>query len=126
MSAQRIGSDDLQDMLKASVNMALDTGTATGADGECDDAAKAIAYSTDDASISGPSSLALRQVLRSYTRACGFRRIRRELEELRIYLGRLFSDICCKIAGNGGPESRLAAAAGLSRYVARRLGGKCR
>ncbi|WP_292365529.1 hypothetical protein [Mesorhizobium sp.] len=34
---------------------------------------------------------------------------RRELKRLRIYVGRVFRDICHKVAGNTGLENRLSA-----------------
>jgi transposase, IS5 family len=48
-----------------------------------------------------------------YAHARQFRRMRRELKKLRTYLGRVYRDICRKIAGNAVLEDRLARLLGL-------------
>ena len=136
---KRIGPAGLQDMLKASVDAALDTGTAKPGSLEritVDTTVqpKAIAYPTDGRLyLKAILSLARQAkrfgvVLRQshtrlakaasvraarYAHARQFRRMRRELKKLRTYLGRLFRDICRKIAGNADLESRFARLLGL-------------
>ena len=42
-----------------------------------------------------------------------FKRMRREIKRLKTFLGRAFRNICRKIAGNAGLESRFARLLGL-------------
>ena len=136
---KRIGPEGLQDMLKASVDAALDTGTAKAGSLEritVDTTVqpKAIAHPTDARLYLKAILSLVRQakrfgiVLRQshtrlaraasvragrYAHARQYRRMRRELKKLRTYLGRLLRDIGRKIAGNTELESRFARLIGL-------------
>lgn len=136
---KRIGPEGLSEMLKASVDAALDTGTARPSSLEritVDTTVqpKAIAHPTDGRLYLKALLLLVRQaervgiVLRQshtrlakaaavrvgrYAHARQFRRMRRELKKLRTYLGRVYRDICRKIAGNTELESRFARLLGL-------------
>ena len=48
-----------------------------------------------------------------YAHAKQFKRMRRELKKLKTYLGRVYRDICRKIAGNEGLEQRFSRLLGL-------------
>ena len=136
---KRIGPEGLAEMLKASVDAALDTGTAkpTSLERITVDTTvqpKAIAHPTDGRLYLKAILLLVRQakrvgiVLRQshtrlakaaavrvgrYAHARQFRRMRRALKALRTYLGRVYRDICRKIAGNTELESRFARLLGL-------------
>lgn len=136
---KRIGPEGLAEMLKASVDAALDTGTAKPSSLEritVDTTVqpKAIAHPTDGRLYLKAILLLVRQakrvgiVLRQshtrlakaaavrvgrYAHARQFRRMRRALKTLRTYLGRVYRDICRKIAGNAELESRFARLLGL-------------
>jgi IS5 family transposase len=136
---KRIGPEGLEEMLKASVEVALDTGTAKPSSLErvtVDTTVqpKAIAHPTDSRLYLKAIQILVRQAKRhgvvlrqSHTRlakaaavragryghARQFRRMRRELKRLRTYLGRVFRDISRKIAGNAALEARFARLLGL-------------
>jgi IS5 family transposase len=136
---KRIGPEGLEEMLKASVEVALDTGTAKPSSLErvtVDTTVqpKAIAHPTDSRLYLKAIQILVRQakrhgvVLRQshtrlakaaavragrYAHARQFRRMRRELKRLRTYLGRVFRDISRKIAGNAALEARFARLLGL-------------
>ncbi|WP_457812092.1 IS5 family transposase [Sinorhizobium meliloti] len=136
---KRIGPEGLAEMLKASVDAALDTGTAKPGSLEritVDTTVqpKAIAYPTDGRLYLKAILSLVRQAKRfgiplrqshtrlakaaavrvgRYAHARQFRRMRRELKKLRTYLGRVFRDICRKIAGNTELENRFASLLGL-------------
>lgn len=136
---KRIGPKGLDELLKASVEVALDTGTAkpTSLERITVDTTvqpKAIAYPTDSRLYLKAIQTLVRQakrhgiVLRQshtrlakaatvragrYAHARQFRRMRRELKCLRTYLGRVFRDISRKIAGNDALEARFARLLGL-------------
>ena len=136
---KRIRPDGLSEMLKASVDAALDTGTVKRSSLEritVDTTVqpKAIAYPTDGrlylkalmalVRLAKRFGIELRQshtrlakaaALRvgRYAHARQFRRMRRELKKLRTYLGRVYRDICRKIAGNLDLEARFARLLGL-------------
>lgn len=136
---KRIGPEDLEEMLKASVDVALDTGTAKQSSLEritVDTTVqpKAIAHPTDSRLYLKAIKILVRQakrhgiVLRQshtrlakaaavyagrYAHARQFRRMRRELKRLRTYLGRVFRDISRKIACNAELEARFAHLLGL-------------
>ncbi|WP_144862134.1 IS5 family transposase [Mesorhizobium sp. J18] len=136
---KRIGPEGLEQMLKASVDFALDTGVAKPSSLErisVDTTVqpKAIAHPTDSRLYLKAIQILVRQakrhdiVLRQshtrlaksaaaragrYAHAKQFRRMRRELKRLRTYLGRVFRDIGRKIAGNGELEARFARLLGL-------------
>ncbi len=136
---KRIGPEGLEQMLKASVEVALDTGVAKPSSLErisVDTTVqpKAIAHPTDSRLYLKAIQILVRQakrhgiVLRQshtrlakaaavragrYAHARQFRRMRRELKRLRTYLGRVFRDIGRKIAGNGELEARFVRLLGL-------------
>jgi len=136
---KRIGPDGLSEMLKASVDAALDTGTVKPSSLEritVDTTVqpKAIAYPTDGrlylkalmalVRLAKRFGIELRQshtrlakaaALRAgrYAHARQFRRMRRELKKLRTYLGRVYRDIGRKIAGNLDLQARFARLFGL-------------
>lgn len=136
---KRIGPEGLEQMLKASVEVALDTGVAKPSSLErisVDTTVqpKAIAHPTDSRLYLKAIQILVHQakrhgiVLRQshtrlakavavragrYAHAKQFRRMRRELKRLRTYLGRVFRDIGRKIAGNGELEARFARQLGL-------------
>lgn len=136
---KRIGPEGLEQMLKASVDVAIDTGVAKASSLEritVDTTVqpKAIAHPTDSRLYLKAIQILVRQakrhgiVLRQshtrlakaaavragrYAHARQFRRMRRELKKLRTYLGRVFRDIGRKIAGNAELEARLARLLGL-------------
>lgn len=136
---KRIGPDGLSEMLKASVDAALDTGTAKPSSLEritVDTTVqpKAIAYPTDGRLYLKALMSLVRQAKRygidlrqshtrlakaaavragRYAHAKQFRRMRRELKKLRTYLGRVYRDIDRKIAGNLDLEARFGRLLGL-------------
>ncbi|MGN7733654.1 IS5 family transposase [Ensifer sp. 22564] len=135
---KRIGPQGLSEMLKVSVEAALDTGTKPSSLERITVYAtvqpKAIAYLTDGrlylkAILSlvrrarrlgidlrqSHTRLAKAAAVRvgRYANARQFRRMRRELEKLRTYLGCVYRDLSRKISGNVDIESRLARLLGL-------------
>ena len=136
---KRVGPEGLEQMLKASVEVALETGTAKPGSLEritVDTTVqpKAIAHPTDSRLYLKALQILVRQakrhgiVLRQshtrlakaaavragrYAHARQFRRMRRELKRLRTYLGRVCRDIGRKIAGNAELEARFARLLGL-------------
>ena len=144
---KRIGPEGLEEMLKASVGVALDTGVAKPSSLErvsVDTTVqpKAIAHPTDSRLYWKALQTLVRQAKRhgivlrqSHTRlakaamvragrhahARQFRRMRRALKQLRTYLGRVFRDVGRKIAGNTALESKFARLLGLvERLLAQR------
>ena len=136
---KRIGPEGLEQMLKASVEVALKTGTAKPDSLEritVDTTVqpKAIAHPTDSRLYLKALQILVRQAKRycvmlrqshtrlartaavragRYAHARQFRRMRRELKRLRTYLGRVFRDVSRKIAGNAELEARFARLLGL-------------
>ena len=136
---KRIGPTGLEEMLKASVGVALDTGVAKPSSLErvsVDTTVqpKAIAHPTDSRLYWKALQTLVRQAKRhgialrqSHTRlakaamvragrhahARQFRRMRRALKQLRTYLGRVFRDVGRKIAGDAAQESKFARLLGL-------------
>jgi len=136
---KRIGPSGLEEMLKASVGVALDTGVAKPSSLErvsVDTTVqpKAIAHPTDSRLYWKALQTLVRQAKRhgitlrqSHTRlakaamvragrhahARQFRRMRRALKQLRTYLGRVYRDIGRKITGNQALEGRFAQLLGL-------------
>jgi transposase, IS5 family len=136
---KRIGPEGLEEMLKASVGIALDTGVAKPSSLErvsVDTTVqpKAIAHPTDSRLYWKALQILVRQAKRhgvtlrqSHTRlakaamvragrhahARQFRRMRRALKQLRTYLGRVFRDVGRKIAGKVALESKFARLLGL-------------
>jgi IS5 family transposase len=136
---KRIGPTGLEEMLKASVGVALDTGVAKPGSLErvsVDTTVqpKAIAHPTDSRLYWKALQILVRQAKRhgitlrqSHTRlakaamvragrhahARQFRRMRRALKQLRTYLGRVFRDVGRKIAGNAALEAKFAQLLGL-------------
>jgi IS5 family transposase len=136
---KRIGPAGLEEMLRASVGVALDTGVAKPSSLErvsVDTTVqpKAIAHPTDSRLYGKALEILVRQAKRhgialrqSHTRlakaamvragrhahARQFRRMRRALKQLRTYLGRVFCDVGRKIAGNTAVESKFARLLGL-------------
>jgi len=136
---KRIGPAGLEEMLKASVGVALDTGVAKPSSLErvsVDTTVqpKAIAHPTDSRLYWKALQILVRQAKRhgialrqSHTRlakaamvragrhahARQFRRMRRALKQLRTYLGRVYRDVGRKIAGNAALEAKFARLLGL-------------
>jgi transposase, IS5 family len=136
---KRIGPAGLEEMLKASVAVALDTGVAKPSSLErvsVDTTVqpKAIAHPTDSRLYWKALQLLVRQAKRhgimlrqSHTRlakaamvragrhahARQFRRMRRALRQLRTYLGRVYRDVGRKIAGDTALEGKFARLLGL-------------
>jgi IS5 family transposase len=136
---QRIGPAGLEEMLKASVAVALDTGVARPSSLErvsVDTTVqpKAIAHPTDSRLYWKALQTLVRQAKRygialrqshtrlakgamvragRYAHARQFRRMRRALKQLRTYLGRVYRDVGRKIAGNPALEARFARLLGL-------------
>jgi IS5 family transposase len=136
---KRIGPEGLSEMLKVSVDAALDTGTVKPSSLEritVDTTVqqKAIAHPTDGRLYLRALLLLVKQAKRlgidlrqshtrlakaasvrvgRYAHARQFRRMRRELKKLGVYLGHVYRDICRKIAGNAEWESRFARLLGL-------------
>ena len=136
---KRIGPAGLEEMLKASVGVALDTGVAKPSSLErvsVDTTVqpKAIAHPTDSRLYWKALQILVRQAKRhgialrqSHTRlakvalvrvgrhahARQFRRMRRALRQLRTYLGRVYRDVGRKIAGKVALEGKFARLLGL-------------
>jgi len=136
---QRIGPAGLEEMLRASIGVALDTGVVKPSSLErvsVDTTVqpKAIAHPTDSRLYWKALQILVRQAKRhgialrqSHTRlakaamvragrhahARQFRRMRRTLRQLRTYLGRVFRDVGRKIAGNTALEGKFARLLGL-------------
>jgi transposase, IS5 family len=136
---KRIGPAGLEEMLKASVGVALDAGVAKPSSLErvsVDTTVqpKAIAHPTDSRLYWKALQSLVRQAKRhgialrqSHTRlakaamvragrhahARQFRRMRRALKQLRTYLGRVYRDVGRKIAGKAALEGKFARLLGL-------------
>jgi IS5 family transposase len=136
---KRIGPAGLEEMLKASVGVALDTGVAKPGSLErvsVDTTVqpKAIAHPTDSRLYWKALQTLVRQAKRHgialrqshthlakaamvragrHAHARQFRRMRRALRQLRTYLGRVYRDIGRKIAGNATLEGKFARLLGL-------------
>ncbi len=136
---QRIGPAGLEEMLKASVGVALDSGmTKPGSlervSVDTTVQPKAIAHPTDSRLYWKALQALVRQAKRHgialrqshtrlakaamvragrYAHARQFRRMRRALRQLRTYLGRVYRDVGRKIAGNPALEGRFARLLGL-------------
>ena len=148
---KRIGPQGMQEMLKATVEAALDSGAARPSSLErisVDTTVqpKAIAHPTDSRLYLKALQILVRQakrhgiVLRQshtrlakaaavragrYAHARQFRRMRRELKRLRTYLGRVFRDVGRKIAGEAALEGRFARLLGLvERLLTQRPKGR--
>lgn len=144
---KRIGPDGMEELLKATVEAALETGAARPSSLErlsVDTTVqpKAIAHPTDSRLYLKALQILVRQakrhgiVLRQshtrlakaaavragrYAHARQFRRMRRALKRLRTYLGRVFRDVGRKIAGAAPLEARFARLLGLvERLLAQR------
>jgi IS5 family transposase len=135
----RVGPEAMEEVLKASVAVALETKTVKRSSLErvtVDTTVqpKAIAHPTDSRLYLKALLLLVRQARKAgiklrqshtrlakraalkagrYAHAKQFKRLRRELKRLRIYLGRVFRDVSRKIAGDGELEARLARLLGL-------------
>ncbi len=136
---KRIGPEGMEQVLKATIEAAVDTGTVKPSSLErvsVDTTVqpKAIAHPTDSRLYLRALQTLVRQARRhgivlrqSYTRlskraaikagryahARQFRRMRRELKRLRTFLGRVYRDVSRKIAGDTALEARFARLLGL-------------
>ena len=136
---KRIGPEGMGQVLKATIEVALEAGAAKASSLErvsVDTTVqpKAIAYPTDSRLYLKALQILVRQakkagiVLRQshtrlakraavkagrYAHARQYRRMRRELKRLKIYLGRVYRDVCRKIAGNEALQARFARLLGL-------------
>ena len=136
---KRIGPDVLEEVLKATVAVALETGTVKPSSLErvtVDTTVqpKAIAHPTDSRlylkallTLVGQAKEAGVKLRQSHTRlakkaavkvgryahAKQFKRMRRELKRLKTYLGRVFRDVCRKIDGHIDLAARFAQLLGL-------------
>jgi IS5 family transposase len=136
---KRIGPDGMEEVLKATIEAAVETGTVKPSSLErvsVDTTVqpKAIAHPTDSRLYLRALQALVRQAKRhgielrqSYTRlskraamkagryahARQFRRMRRELKRLRTFLGRVYRDVGRKVAGDTGLEMRFARLLGL-------------
>ena len=136
---KRIGPEGMEQVLKATIEAAVDTGTVKPSSLErvsVDTTVqpKAIAHPTDSRLYLRALQALVRQARRhgivlrqSYTRlskraaikagryahARQFRRMRRELKRLRTFLGRVYRDVSRKIAGDTAREARFARLLGL-------------
>ena len=136
---KRIGPQGLEEMLKASVGVALDTGVAKLSSLErvsIDTTVqpKAITHPTDSRLYWKALQILVRQAKRHgialrqshtrlakaamvragrYAHARQFRRMRRALRQLRTYLGRVYRDIGRKITGSQALEGKFARLLGL-------------
>lgn len=135
----RVGPGAMEEVLKASVAVALETKTVKPSSLErvsIDTTVqpKAIAHPTDSRLYLKALLLLVRQARKTgiklrqshtrlakraavkagrYAHAKQFKRMRRELKRLRICLGRVFRDVSRKIAGDGELEARFARLLGL-------------
>ena len=108
---KRVGPDALEEVLKATVAVALETGTVKSSSLErvtVDTTVqpKALAHPTDSRlylkalfTLVGQAKKAAMKAGR-YAHARQFKRMRRELKRLKTYLGRVFRDVCRKIDGH--------------------------
>ena len=136
---KRIGPDGIEKLLAATVGVAIESGTIKKSSLEriiVDTTVqpKAIAHPTDSRLYHKALLLLVRQAKRAgiilrrshtrvakraalmagrYAHAKQFKRMRRELKKLKTYLGRVYRDICRKIAGNEGLEQRFSRLLGL-------------
>jgi len=136
---KRIGPRGMEKVLSATVGVAVEAGAVKQSSFEritVDTTVqpKAIAYPTDSRLYHKALQILVRQakrhgiiLRRSHTRvakraalmagryahARQFKRMRREIKKLKTFLGRVFRDICRKIAGNSGLEIRFARLLGL-------------
>ncbi len=144
---KRIGPEGMETVLAATVGVAVEAGAVKASSFEritVDTTVqpKNIAHPTDSRLYLKALQILVRQakrhgivLRRSHTRvakraalmagryahAKQFKRMRREIKKLKTYLGRVYRDICRKIAGNTELEARLARLLGL---VARLLAQK--
>lgn len=136
---KRIGPEGMEKVLAATVGVAVEAGAVKESSFEritVDTTVmpKAIAHPTDSRLYLKALQILVRQakrhgvpLRRSHTRvarraalmagryahARQFKRMRREIKRLRTFLGRVYRDICRKIAGNTGLEARFARLLGL-------------
>jgi transposase, IS5 family len=136
---KRIGPEGMEQVLRATIEAAVDTGTVKPSSLErvsVDTTVqpKAIAHPTDSRLYLRALQTLVRQAIRhgivlrqSYTRlskraaikagryahARQFRRMRRELKRLRTFLGRVYRDVSRKITGDTALEARFARLLGL-------------
>lgn len=136
---KRIGPQDMEQVLKATIEVALETGTVKPSSLErvtVDTTVqpKAIAHPTDSRLYLKALQILVRQARKAgiklrqshtrlakraaakagrYAHARQFKRMRRELKRLRTYLGRVSRDVSRKIAGDGDLEARFARLLGL-------------
>ncbi len=136
---KRIGPEEMEKVLKATVEMALESGTVKPSSLErvtVDTTVqeKAIAHPTDSRLYLKALQALVRQAKKAgitlrqshtrlakkasakagrYAHARQYKRMRRELKRLRTYLGRVYRDVGRKIAGNGEQEARFARLLGL-------------
>jgi IS5 family transposase len=136
---QRIGPEEMDRVLKATVEMALESGTTKPSSLErvtVDTTVqeKAIAHPTDSRLYlkalqtlvrqAKKAGLALRQShtrlakkaaakAGRYAHAKQYKRMRREVKRLKTYLGRVYRDVGRKIAGDGERQARFARLLGL-------------
>ena len=135
----RVGPEGVERVLKATVEVALEAGAVKASSLErvsVDTTVqpKAIAHPTDSRLYLKALEVLVRQAKRAgiklrqshtrlarkaalkagrYAHAKQFRRMRRELKRLRVYLGRVYRDVCRKIAGDAALEARFARLLGL-------------
>jgi IS5 family transposase len=136
---KRVGSEGMEKVLAATVDVAVDAGAAKESSFEritVDTTVqpKNITHPTDSRLYLKALQTLVRQakrhgivLRRSHTRvakraalmagryahAKQFKRMRREVKRLKTFLGRVFRDICRKIAGNAGLEARFTRLLGL-------------
>lgn len=136
---KRIGPEGMEKVLAATVGVAVEAGAVKESSFEritVDTTVmpKAIAHPTDSRLYLKALQILVRQakrhgvpLRRSHTRvarraalmagryahARQFKRMRREIKRLKTFLGRVYRDICRKIAGNTGLEARFARLLGL-------------
>ena len=136
---KRIGPEGMEKLLAATVGVAIESGSIKKSSLEriiVDTTVqpKAIAHPTDSRLYHKALLLLVRQAKRAgiilrrshtrvakraalmagrYAHAKQFKRMRRELKKLKTYLGRVYRDICRKIADNEGLKRRFARLLGL-------------
>ncbi len=136
---KRIGPEEMERVLKATVEMALDSGTVKPSSLErvtVDTTVqeKAIAHPTDSRLYLKALQILVRQAKKAgitlrqshtrlakkasvqaarYAHARQYKRMRRELKRLRTYLGRVYRDVGRKIAGDGAQQAHFARLMGL-------------